>query len=55
MKDQNDLQRKSGNHTYETTIRLGNLQNHQLEALKVLVEILEDNGAYCDIFEVEND
>ena len=39
--------------TYEVTIVVGNLQEHQLEALELLVGKLEINGVKCHTFDIQ--
>lgn len=50
-----DLERKSGNHTYEVRLILGNLQEHQLDALSDFIGQLEINGVDCPTFDIQND
>ncbi len=49
------LERGNANHTFEVSIVLGNLQEHQLEALELLVGKLELNGVKCHAFDIHND
>ena len=49
------LDREEGNHTYEVRITLGNLQEHQLDALSNFVGQLELNGVDCSTFDIQND
>ena len=41
--------------TYEVTIVVGNLQEHQLEALELLIGKLEIDGVKCHTFDIQND
>lgn len=50
-----DLERKNGNHTYEVRLVLGNLQEHQLDALSDFIGQLEINGVDCPTFDIQND
>lgn len=50
-----ELERKEGNHIYYVEIRLGNLQEHQLDALSDFIGQLEVNGADCNAFNIQND
>lgn len=49
------LERKEGNATYEVTIVVGNLQEHQLDSLSDFIGKLESNGVNCQTFEIQND
>ena len=50
-----NLERKNANHTYQVKFLIGNLQKHQLEALRKLIERLEDNGVNVSCFDTQND
>lgn len=50
-----ELERISGNHTFEVSIVLGNLQDHQLQALELIVGKLELRGVKCLAFDIQND
>ena len=49
------LERKEDSHTYYVEIRLGNLQEHQLDALSNFIGQLELNGVDCSTFHIQND
>ena len=55
QKQEKQLERKPSNSTFEVSIILANLQEHQLEALELLVGNLEVNGVICDSFDIQND